>query len=214
MLALTGGTPTAGAGRMTALSTMIVEMEALVIPSLPDSEIIGQPDDRIFAKAQDDLLRIHFDLTCAEPGEALWVARLLAADGKFAAVVHGESDAWPTGGLWPPTWMSQFSPDDGSCSAALIVDGDRRGTIPSTIPDLEYVSQLRNVGAIFSYEENALLLQPMMSTSVNCRRQQRCCSAVSPADRPLRQPRKPNFGSLRGFLVSSVRRGEATRRGP
>ncbi len=128
-----------------------------MIPPLPDCETTKQPDDRMFSKAHGYPLRVHFDLTSAEPGEALRVARLLAADCKFAAVVHGESDAWPTGGLWPPTPMSQFSPDDGSCSAPLIVDGDRRETIRSVIPTMDYISGLRNARAISPDEENALL---------------------------------------------------------
>ena len=128
-----------------------------MIPPLPDCEIIRQPDDRIFSRARDDPLRIHFDLTAAESGEALRVARLLAAHGKLAAVVHGESDAWPTGGLWPPASMSQFSPDDGGCSATLMVDGDLRESIRSVIPAMEYVSQLRLEGAISPTEESAFL---------------------------------------------------------
>lgn len=136
---------------------MIVEMEACVIPSLPGCETIRQPDDRVFSKAQGDPLRIHFDLTSAQSGEALRVARLLAADGKLAAVVHGESDAWPSGGTWPPTFISEFSQADGSCCATLMVDGERHETIRSSIPDLEYVTRLRSVGAICSGEEDALL---------------------------------------------------------
>ena len=136
---------------------MIVEKEACVIPPLPDCETMRWPDDRMFSKAQDDPLRVHFDLTSAESDEALHVARLLAANGKIAAVVHGESDAWPTGGLWPPTSMSQFSPDDGSCSATLIVDGDVREAVHSEIPAMEYVSQLRLESAISLNEERALL---------------------------------------------------------
>jgi len=128
-----------------------------VIPPLPDCETIGQPDNRKFSKARDDPLRIHVDLTSAESREALRVARLLAADGKIAAVVHGESDAWPTGGLWPPTPKSQFSPEDGSCSATLRVDGDRRETIRTAIPTMDYISGLRNAAAISPDEENALL---------------------------------------------------------
>ena len=128
-----------------------------MIPPLPYCETIRQPDDRIFSKAQDDPLRIHFDLTAAEPGEALHVARLLAADGKLAAVVHGESDAWPTGDLWPPTSMSQFSPDDGSCSATSIIDGEIRGSVRSAIPTMEYVSRLRLEGTISPSEVSAFL---------------------------------------------------------
>lgn len=128
-----------------------------MIPSLPYRETIRQPDDRMFSKAQDDPLKIHFDLTSAESGEALRVARLLAADGKLTAVVHGESDAWPTGGLWPPTSISQFSPDDGSCSATSIVDGELRGSVLSAIPTMEYVSKLRLEGTISPSEESAFL---------------------------------------------------------
>ena len=128
-----------------------------MIPPLPDCETIRQPDDRIFSKARDDPLRVHFDLTSVESGEALRVSRLLAADGKFAAVVHGESDAWPTGGLWPPASTSQFSSEDGSCSATLMVDGERREMIRSAIPTMDYISGLRNAGAISPEEENALL---------------------------------------------------------
>ncbi len=128
-----------------------------MIPPLPDCEIIRQPDDRIFSRARDDPLRIHFDLASAESGEALRVARLLAAYGKLAAVVHGESDAWPTGGLWPPASMSQFSPDDGDCSATLMVDGDLRESIRSVIPTMEYVSQLRLEGTLSPTEESAFL---------------------------------------------------------
>ena len=128
-----------------------------MIPPLPDCETIRWPDDRMFSKTQDDPLRVHFDLTSTESDEALHVARLLAADGRIAAVVHGESDAWLTGGLWPPTSMSQFSPDDGSCSARLIVDGDIREVVHSAIPAMEYVSQLRLEGAISLNEERALL---------------------------------------------------------
>ena len=128
-----------------------------MIPPLPDCEMMRWPDYRIFSKAPDDPLRVHFDLTSAESDEALHVARLLAADGRIAAVVHGESDAWPTGGLWPPTSMSQFSPDDGSCSARLIVDGDLREAVTSAVPAMEYVSRLRLDGAISLDEERALL---------------------------------------------------------
>ena len=113
-----------GPGRMSSLSAMIVEKEACVIPPLPDCETMRWPDDRMFSKAQDDPLRVHFDLTSAESDEALHVARLLAANGKIAAVVHGESDAWPTGGLWPPTSMSQFSAAMG-CTGECVLDGVR-----------------------------------------------------------------------------------------
>lgn len=76
---------------MTALSTVIVEMEACVIPSLPYCETIRQPGDWMFSKAQDDPLRIHFDLTTAESGEALRVARVLGASPHYCPRTWGAS---------------------------------------------------------------------------------------------------------------------------
>ena len=56
-----------------------------------------------------------------------------------------------------PTSMSQFSPDDGSCSATSIVDGEVPGSVRSAIPAMEYVSRLRLEGTISPSEVSAFL---------------------------------------------------------
>lgn len=128
-----------------------------MIPPLPEREIIEQPSERIFSTAQDNTLSVHFDLANVVPGEALRVARLLVAEGKLTAVVHGDSDAWPTGDPWPPTYTSRYSRIDGSCSATLVVAGGSRKVFHSAIPTMDYVAELRSVGTISANDEDAFL---------------------------------------------------------